>query len=270
MHKRLIVSADDFGLSREVNDAVERAHAKGILGAASLMVAAPATDDAIARAHALPSLRVGLHLVLVNGRPILPAERVAPLVDRNGDFPSDLVAAGVRYFFHPGARRALEDEIRAQFEAFARTGIPLDHVNAQNHLHVHPTILGIVLRIGREFGMRAVRIPREPNDAAFLIPWLGLMERRLHAAGITTNDIVLGIRHSGHMTREVVLRLLDELPDGVTELYFHPATQAWEGIDPQIAAYDFAGELDALLSPDVRAKIEAAGAEMTTYSDLLA
>jgi chitin disaccharide deacetylase len=270
MPKRLIVSADDFGLSREVNDAVERAHREGVLRAASLMVAAPATQDAIDRARATPSLRVGLHLVLVNGRPILPPASVAPLVDRDGNFPSDLVGAGVRYFFHPGARRALEAEIRAQFEAFARTGLPLDHVNAQNHMHVHPTILGIVLRVGREYGMRAVRIPREPNDAAFLRPWLNLMERRLRNAGMVTNDIVLGIRHSGHMTREVVLDLLDGLPPGITELYFHPATRAWSGVDPQIADYDFAGELEALVSPDVRAKIADVGAETIVYSDLTA
>ena len=268
MGKRLIISADDYGLSLEVNEAVERAHRDGVLKAASLLVGAPASNDAVWRARELPTLRVGLHLVLVNGRPILPPERVAALVDRDGNFPSDLVAAGVRFFFHPGARRALEAEIRAQFDAFARTGLALDHVNAQNHMHVHPTILGILIRVGREYGMRAVRIPREPNDAAFLLPWLAMMERRLHRAGITTNDIVLGIRHSGHMTRACVLELLDALPPGTTELYFHPATRAWAGIDPQIADYDFAGELDALTSPDVRAKIAAVGAEALAYSDL--
>ncbi|HEY5365361.1 MAG TPA: hopanoid biosynthesis-associated protein HpnK [Casimicrobiaceae bacterium] len=267
MIKRLIVSADDFGLSHEVNEAVERAHRDGVLQAASLMVAAPSTQDAIRRARALPKLRVGLHLVLVNGRPILPAAQVRPLVDRDGAFAGDLVRAGVSFFFRPGSRRALEAEIRAQFEAYARTGLPLDHVNFQNHMHVHPTVLSTLLRVGRDFGMRAVRIPAEPGDAAFLRPWLALMRRRLHRAGISTNDSVLGIRYSGHMTRERVLALLDEVPPGVTEMYFHPATRAWAGIDPQIAGYDFAGELDALTSPDVRAKI-AAIATPTTYSDL--
>lgn len=270
MAKQLIVSADDYGLSLEVNEAVERAHRNGILRSASLMVAAPATDDAIARAHALPTLRVGLHLVLVNGRPILPARDVAPLVDRDGEFPRDLVAAGFRFFFRPGARRALEAEIRAQFEAFARTGLELDHVNAQNHMHVHPTVLGIIIKVGREYGMQAVRIPQEPHDAAFLQPWLALMRRRLQRAHIATNDTVYGIRHSGHMTRARVLELLDRLPPGICEMYFHPATGPWAGIDPQIADYDFAGELDALTSAEVRAKLDAAGIATLAYSDLRA
>ncbi len=112
------------------------------------MVSAPATADAVERAHRLPELRVGLHLVLVNGRATLPPERVPDLVDEDGNFSSDLGGAGVRYFFDRRARRQLEAEIRAQFEAFARTGLALDHVNAQNHLHVHPTILTSIMRIG--------------------------------------------------------------------------------------------------------------------------
>jgi hopanoid biosynthesis associated protein HpnK len=270
MTKQLIVSADDYGLSTEVNEAVERAHRDGILRAASLMVAAPAASDAIARARALPTLRVGLHVVLVNGRPLLPPDQVRPLVDREGNFPTNLVGAGVRYFFHPAARRALEAEIRAQFDAFARTGLTLDHVNAQNHMHVHPTVLGIIIKVGRDYGMRAVRIPREPGGSAFLAPWLALMRERLHRAGIATNDAVLGIRDSGHMNAARVLELLDALPPGISEMYFHPATAAWAGIDPQIADYDFAGELDALVSPEVRAKLTAIGIDPRAYSDLRA
>jgi chitin disaccharide deacetylase len=266
----LILSADDFGLSLEVNEAIERAHRDGMLGAASLMVAAPATNDAVRRAHAVPALRVGLHVVLVNGRPLLHAEKVPDLVDRNGEFLSDLGRAGVRFFFRPGARRQLEAEIRAQFEAFARTGLALDHVNAQNHMHVHPTVLSIILKVGRAYGMRAVRIPREPGDAAFLIPWLALMRARLHRAGVTTNDNVLGIRYSGHMTKDRVLAMLHQLPPGVNEMYFHPATGPWPGIDPQIADYDFAGELDALTSPEVREALASSNVRITSYSQLAA
>jgi chitin disaccharide deacetylase len=268
MDKRLIVSADDFGLSLEVNEAVERAHRGGVLAAASLMVATPFTQDAIRRARELPDLRVGLHVVLVNGRPLLPAREVAALVDAQGNFPSDLVRAGIRYFFHPGARDALRREIRAQFEAYAQSGLPLDHVNAQNHFHVHPTVLGILLEVGREFGVRAVRIPEEPGDAAFLRLWLAMMRRRLARAGMVTNDRVFGIRHTGHMTEDRVLEILRDLPGGVSEMYFHPATGPWTGVDPQIADYDFAGELEALCSGRVRAAIGDLGIQTATYSEL--
>ncbi|MBV8726981.1 MAG: hopanoid biosynthesis-associated protein HpnK [Candidatus Eremiobacteraeota bacterium] len=281
----LIVSADDFGLSREVNEAIEQAHRDGILRAASLMVAAPHTADAIERARRLPSLRVGLHLVLVNGRPVLPASELPDLVDSNGCFPTDLGKAGVRYFFRSGARRQLEAEIRAQFEAFARVGLPLDHVNAQNHMHVHPTILGLVLKVGPQYGMRAVRVPREPffaswraahadlwprfANAFFLWPWLTLMQARLNAAGMRTNDFVFGMNDSGRMNADRVLKLLRNLPPGVSEMYFHPATKAWPDIDPLIQRYAFADELAALIDPEVAQKLQRLGVVPNAFTDVV-
>src|ERR1700739_4684278 len=110
----LIITADDFGLHESVNQAVERGHRDGVLSAASLMVAAPAAADAVARAKRLPNLRVGLHLTLIDGRPLLPRENVSALVDADGAFPTNLAAAGVRWFFSPAARAALRREIRAQ------------------------------------------------------------------------------------------------------------------------------------------------------------
>ncbi len=165
--RRLIVTADDFGASLEVNEAVERAHRSGILTSASLMVGAAAAEDAISRARRLPSLAVGLHLALVRARPVLPASDLPALVGPDGRFPDGLVGSGFRFFFRPSSRVQLEREIRAQFEAFRRTGLELDHVDAHNHMHVHPTVLEIVLRVGREHGLAAVRVPREP----FLPSW---------------------------------------------------------------------------------------------------
>ena len=205
-----------------MNEAVERAHRSGILTTASLMVGAPAAADAVERARRMPALGVGLHVVVVNGRPVLPPERVPDLVDERGEFPTDLGRAGVRFFFSPRARRQLEEEIRAQFEAFVATGLRLDHVNAQNHMHVHPTVLSAILRVGREYEMRAVRVPREPGSPRLLAPWLALMEIRVRRAGVKMNDRVFGMNDTGRMTAERVLQILARVPDGVTEMYFHP------------------------------------------------
>jgi chitin disaccharide deacetylase len=155
----LIVTADDFGLHEAVNEAVQQASSRGILTAASLMVGAPASADAVRRAHQLPRLRVGLHLVLVDGAPLLPVSAVPQLVDRSGQFGRRMALDGARYFLSRSARRQLEAEIRAQFRAFAATGLTLDHVNAHKHFHLHPTLM---LRVGRGYGMRAVRYPYEP------------------------------------------------------------------------------------------------------------
>lgn len=282
--RQLIVTADDFGLAEAVNEAVERGHREGILSTTSLMVAAPATQDAVERARRLPSLRVGLHLVLVNGRPVLPPERIPHLVDERGMFETDLFRAGVKYFFTPGIRKELEAEIRAQFEAFKAAGLPLDHVNAQNHLHVHPTILSLILNVGRDYGVRAIRIPHEPflpswramrtqraarfANWAFLLPWLSLMRMRLRLAGIATNDYVFGMIDTGHMTPERVQNYLAHLPNGTSELYVHPATHAWPEAFP--ADYDFAGEFAALIDARVIDQVRQSGVRRVTFTELAA
>jgi hopanoid biosynthesis associated protein HpnK len=282
--RRLIVTGDDFGLAVPVNEAIEAAHRDGILTAASLMVGAPASADAVERARRLPGLGVGLHLVLVEGRPLLPPEQVPLLVDAAGELPTRLVHAGLRFFFRPGVRRQLEAEIRAQFRAFRETGLALDHVNTHNHIHLHPTVLGLILDVGRDFGLKAVRLPREPAGPSWraarkglagrllqdwlLFPWLALLRARLARAGIRSNARVFGLHDSGGMETDLVLRLLAELPEGVTEMYFHPATRRCPEIDRHMAGYRHEDELRALLSPEVRAAVQSSSIERIAFGDL--
>jgi hopanoid biosynthesis associated protein HpnK len=247
---RLIVTADDFGLHQAVNEAVERGYREGVLRAASLMVAAPAVADAVARAKQHPGLAVGLHLVLADGRAMLPPARIPDLVDAQGMFDSNMVRNGFRFFFLPRVRRQLAEEIRAQFEAFAATGLRLDHVNAHKHFHLHPTILSLMLNIGREYGMRAIRLPSEPGMGPWLRPWLALMRSRLDRAGVAYNDHVFGLRHSGGMDETVMLGILKQLPDGLSEVYLHPASHG--RLTDSMADYRHTDELAALLSPRVR------------------
>jgi hopanoid biosynthesis associated protein HpnK len=282
--RRLILTADDFGLAVPVNEAVERAHREGVLSCASLMVGAAAAGDAVERARRLPRLRVGLHLVLVEGHPVLPPERVPDLVGADGEFRTDLLGAGVRFFFRPGVRAQLEAEIRAQFEAFRDTGLRLDHADAHNHLHLHPTVAGLLLRVGREFGLDAVRLPHEPPGASAraagagrlarragslaLAPWMGLLRCRLRRARIKSNDFVFGLHDSGRMVEPLVLRQLDELPEGVTEMYFHVATGRAPELDRHVPGYRHRDELAALVSPRVRDALAARGIEPIAFGDL--
>jgi chitin disaccharide deacetylase len=260
--KRVTFSADDFGLSVAVNEAVERAHRDGILHAASLMVAGPAADDAVRRAQALPSLRVGLHLVVIEGPAVLPSSVLPDLLDAHGQFPSDQFRLGMNYFFRPRVRRQLAAEIRAQFAAFAATGLALDHANAHKHMHLHPTVGRLMIDIGREFGLRSVRIPAEPpkilaacgtratiGDRA-LYHWTRLLRRQARAAGMATNDHCFGIAWSGHMTAERLHCLLEALPDGDSEIYFHPATERDATLRQLMPDYEHTAELEALLSRD--------------------
>jgi hopanoid biosynthesis associated protein HpnK len=266
----LIVTADDFGLHESVNEAVEQASRAGILNAASLMVTAHATKDAIRRARMLPNLGVGLHVVLADGWSTLDAQLIPEIADPTGRMHSDMFRRGVRFFFKSGARRQLEAEIRAQFAAFARTGLTLDHVNVHKHFHIHPTILNILLEVGRDYGMPAMRVPHEPFwfaarsagvlpglAQASLSPWIALMKHRLRRARIFHNDRIFGMAGSGAMDEAGLLAILARLPPGVSEIYLHPATESGSAITASMSQYRHAEELDALSSLRVRAALNA-------------
>jgi hopanoid biosynthesis associated protein HpnK len=280
--RRLIVCADDFGRDIAINEAVEAAHRDGILTCASLMVAAPEAGDAVARARRLPGLRVGLHLVLIDGSPVMPPGEIPGLVGEDGRFDDNQIRAGLRYFFAPGVRRLLAAEIGAQFEAFRATGLALDHVNAHQHMHLHPTVARLVVEIGRSYGMRAVRLPSEPASVlrrAFpgerrmppaYRPVVALLRRRLRRAGLAINDQVFGIAWSGAMVEERLLGLLPHLPQGVSEIYFHPATRTTTALAAAMPGYRHTEELAALVSPDVRQCIAELGIDLVSYGGLAA
>jgi hopanoid biosynthesis associated protein HpnK len=262
----LIITADDFGLHEAVNEAVEQAHRAGVLTAASLMVSAPAAADAVTRAQRLPGLRVGLHLVLADGTATLPRARIPDLVDGHGRFGDRMARDGFRFFFRPRVRQQLEAEIRAQFEAFAATGLALDHANAHKHFHLHPTVLDLMLGIGREYGLKAMRLPAEVGAPALLRPWLGLMRRRLDRAGFAHNDAVYGITRSGAMDEAALLDGLQRLASGVTEIYLHPATH--NRLTEAMRDYRHADELAALLSPRLRRRLDELGLARGGFQDL--
>ncbi len=277
--KKLIVTADDFGAAREVNEAVELAHTKGILTAASLMMSGDAVDDALARARRLPTLRVGLHLVLVDGKPLLSPAAIPALVDRDGRFPRDLARAGINLFFSRDARRQLAAEIAAQFDAFVATGLALDHVNAHHHFHLHPSVAALVLEAGASRGLRALRVPIEPHhvlaradpSSRRRADWRAaacahLLHRRARRHDLMMPAHVFGLAWSGAMTQSRIDGLLRHLPDGISEIYAHPATSdRFAG-----ASGGHADELAALVAPEVAALVRERHVRTGGYSDFAA
>jgi hopanoid biosynthesis associated protein HpnK len=275
--KHLIVTADDFGAARQVNDAVLDAHANGILTAASLMVAAPAAADAVARAHAMPSLRVGLHLVLVDGKPMLPPSHVPDLIGADGNFRNDMARAGAAMFFLPPVRRQLAAEIAAQFAAFRATGLALDHVNAHKHFHLHPTIAGLIVKQAAAHGVKSARVPLEPQDVlgrieprqasvvtAITQPFARALRRRFARAGIASPDSVFGLAWSGAITAPRLKGIIDNLPDGLSEIYLHPATGAYPGC---AHGYRYATEHVALLDSGVIAAVRRGDIRLGGFCD---
>ena len=282
--KYLACTADDFGLALPVNEAVEEAHLHGILTGASLMVTGPAAEDAVDRARRLPALGVGLHLVLVDGCPALPPEDIPDLVGSDGRLNTNPVSMGIRIFFQRHVQRQVEQEMRAQFTRFLATGLKLDHVNGHHHFHQHPSIVGMLARMAREYGIGSARWPVEAplnswraqrnrpalRFAAWLFSAARLlgMRQRLERAGIHCNDHLFGLHESGNMTLERVERFLRALPEGATEIYCHPATRAWPGPDALPQDYRCVEEFHAMAAPALLALVEEMGVHLLSFGGL--
>lgn len=270
--RRLVVNADDFGRSRAINQAVLRAHRDGILTTASLMVNGAAVEEAVALAREAPRLGVGLHLTLVRGSATLAPESIPGLVDLQGRFDDNPVRAGFRYFFVRALRDPLRRELAAQFARFRATGLELDHVNGHLHFHLHPTVLHLLVEQAQPWGVRRVRLTRDPLSLnlrlarghipyrishALIFGWLARRARTpLARLGIRHTDRVFGLLQSRRVTEEYVARLLARLPSGDSELYSHPSLD------------EFRPEFEALISSRVRGLMRERGIERIRYVDL--
>ena len=270
--RRLIVNADDFGRSHSINQAVIRAHREGILTTASLMVNEPAAAEAIALAKENPELGVGLHLTLLCGRSALPPEEIPGLVNARGEFSDKPVVAGFRYFAQRGLREELRAEIHAQFARFRASGLPLDHLNGHLHLHLHPTVFGLLCEDAAQLGLRQVRLTRDDFSLNAQIARGRWLYRMFHALLFTVlaarsrrafgrlnfraTERVFGLLQDSHVDEEYVLRLLPRLPPGDSELYAHPSLDK------------FRHEFDALISPRVKARVAELGLQLIHYQDL--
>ncbi len=247
------------------------------------MVSAPAVDDAVNRAKTLPDLKVGLHLVLSNGKATLPASELSALVDADGNFSTKQISSGIKMFFNTEAKYQLEKEIRAQFEAFKATGLTLDHVNAHNHMHLHPTVFSLLLTIGSEYNLTAIRIPNEvPLESIienkkeklkryaqwlFFKPFVASMKKQCDVRNINYNDSIFGLHDSGHMNIDKLIRILPHIEDGVTEIYAHPATERWDDIDPAANDYEFEAEYKALIHARTKRTIEKFDITLSGFND---
>ena len=285
--KKLIVTADDFGLSNEVNQAVFQAHTQGILTSASLMISAPAVAEAIAMAKDMPTLGVGLHLTLVEGSSVLPHEEIPDLVDANQKFSNDIVRSGIRYFFSPKIKKQIEKECEAQIKKFLETGLSLDHIDSHNHLHIHPTIANIVIKLAKKYSIPAVRLPLPVNKLLMnvipakagiqisarlqlmvMLPSTLLLRRKLRRSHIKYNDVIFGLSETGAMVEEAWKKIIPQIKEGVTEVYTHPALLTTGILKETMPDYQHQKELSALMSPQIRDQLSKAGIELTSFSAL--
>jgi chitin disaccharide deacetylase len=285
-NRKLLLTADDFGLSPALNSAVALAHRQGLLTGASLMVAAPAAAHALALARQMPDLCLGVHLTLAQGQAVLPPRRLPHLVDASGNFPDNPVAAGWRYYFQPGLLAEIRRELAAQIDAALNAGLRFWFVNGHLNLHLHPRILPIVVDLALEYRIPALRLCREdwrttlalapdhplPKLAQGLIfTWLSRRARRLaEAAGLVFNDHLFGLTNDGRMTEDHLLGLIPRLQPGVTEIYCHPALWSAPELSRWGPAYRRREEFTALMSSRLQSLLRLHGVVLSDFSRLAA
>ena len=284
MHRaRVIVNGDDFGKSSEVNEAILRAFRAGTLTSCSLMVTGEAFDEAVRLAKENDGLSVGIHLVTVRGKAVLPHSEIPQLVDREGNFQDSPVAAGLKYYFSGAAREQLAKELGAQFHRFHSTGLKPSHVDSHLHMHIHPVIFRAAIELAERYEIRRMRVPHDdfrlalrfqrkilPSQAGVaLIFWVltRRMKKHLLDRGFSFSERVYGHFYSSRMTLDYVLFVLDHLSAKTIEIYFHPA--AFEELCASNGLQHLSAmELGVLASSELRERLRDPGIELTDYCGL--
>lgn len=279
--KQLVITSDDFGLSPGVNRAVEQAWREGLLTCASIMPGAAAFDEAVEIARRNPGLQVGLHLTLVQGRAVLPVDRIPDLVGQDGCFTNNPVAAGMRYFFDRGLYCQLKREIEAQIVKVLEAGLPLTHLDGHLNIHLHPTVFSILAELMPRYGISSFRLSRERLGHNLQFDRerrVGKTVERIIFGSLAKNaqprldDLkigyateVKGVLNSGRMTEEYILNIIEDLQDGLTEIYFHPGLLPDAEITRRMPDYRHQEELAAITSSAVKNRLKQLKVAVQNY-----
>jgi chitin disaccharide deacetylase len=282
MTLRLIVNADDFGLSSGVNAAVQSAHAAGLLTSATIMANMPSASEAVQIAKQLLSLGVGVHLNLIEGKPVSKADEVSSLLGRDGQFRFSAAGLAIASLRSKAVRRAITIEITSQIQWLCDNGINPTHLDSHRHFHIFPSILPIVTALAERFGLSAVRWPYEPA-ALCRGPWPSVSAKSKRRALIVRNmaraasqkrynlfknDFLFGIAHTGKINAEFWSHLAKSPFDATIELMTHPGfTDGLEPLKTRLIEQRKV-ELDALCSQDIKEMVSAAKIELTHYGKL--
>ncbi len=269
MARSLVVNADDFGFTRDVNRGIVDAHCRGILTATTLMANGAAFEDAVRLARETPSLDVGVHCVLVSGRSVRDPDRSLPLTVK------DLLLAIVSRKLDPYS------ELRAQVEKILATGIRPTHLDTHKHTHLFPPVLTAVARLGQEFGIPWIRRPLDFPLSARGVPLskrivgrsMGLLRNHFHRVltrhGCRTTDFFAGFQLTGRFHTAEMIDLLQRLPHGFTEFMTHPGYYTHE-LDAAATRLKQSRqlELEALTAPETRAALVAFNIRLVGFRPL--
>jgi predicted glycoside hydrolase/deacetylase ChbG (UPF0249 family) len=269
--KQLVVNADDFGFTRDVNEGIVEAHRRGILTATTLMANGAAFDDAVRLARETPSLDIGCHLVLIGGVSLVSRKPLPATVPQ-------LLAALARREIRP------YEELGAQVRKILDAGLIPSHLDTHKHTHLAPPVLEAVARLGEENHIRWVRRPFDfpltalrgavPRLKRLTSDALTVMRRRFHRVltrhGCRSTDHFAGFQITGRFRAAELVQLLSILPEGSTELMCHPGHCTAELREARTRLKDSReAELQALIAPEVKEALAGYGIELVNYPGLL-
>jgi hopanoid biosynthesis associated protein HpnK len=256
--KRLIINADDFGFTRDVNAGIVHAHREGVLTSTTLMATGEAFEDAVHLARETPSLDVGCHLVLIQGHALTTGQRFP-------DTPREVVTG----LFKLRGRLDVYEELRAQIRKIIAAGIRPTHLDSHKHSHIFPTIFRIVVRLAQEFGIPYVRLPLDTTTPYGAIPCAlldPLYRRMARNRKVLMTDHFLGFRLTGSFDEDSFKAALAILQEGTTEFMCHPGFLGEElrGAVTRLKE-SRVRELEALTSPRIREFMDAIGVRLATF-----
>ena len=285
--RRLIVNADDFGLTSGVNRGIVEAHEGGVVTSATLMANGGALPHAIELAASAPQLSVGCHVVLVDGSPISNTTKVASLTVGNGNPQFRTSIFDFAWYCMRGklSPREIEAEAVAQIRKLQAAGIPVTHLDTHKHTHLFSQVLHPLLRAAKTCGVRAIRNPAEPIRLARVATQPALWKRwaqvrvlnrlasefrtAVREAGMFTPQGTLGIVVTGVMDERLLTAIIERIPEGTWELVCHPGydDQDLAQVNTRLRA-SRVRELELLKSPFIRQQLEKQGIELISYRDL--
>lgn len=278
--KYLIVNADDFGLTSGVNRAIIEAHTRGILTSATLMVNMPAFDEAVRLAKLHPSLGVGLHFNITQGLPIACSARVGSLLNEQGQFLGTSTAL-LRRWLTGGLRfQEIEIELRAQIEMVIQSGLKVTHIDSHKHSHALPPVCEAIANTIGDYGIKAVRLPRERWQFPRHHPPAKLIFQSLSAFGLAqlcrlsearltnkTTDAFFGVSQTGFWSKQWLLELIRTLPPGINELMTHPGHHDAELAQVKTRLRESrANELALLTDQEIKNAVRETQVELISYA----
>jgi hopanoid biosynthesis associated protein HpnK len=287
--RRLIINADDFGLTSGVNRAILEAHGQGAVTSTSLMANAAAFSEAVGLAQASPRLGVGCHVVLVDGTPVLPASQVTSLLASNHQGGARFRDGMGNFAIHALCRRLQPDQIEAEVTAQIRkiqaAGLRVSHLDTHKHTHMLPQVLGSLLRAAKACGVKALRNPFDviqlTQVAARPVLWkrwlevgalrslAGRFRVAIDQAGMLTPAGTLGMVATGALDEQLFQAIVEKLPEGTWEFVCHPGydDEQLRGLRTRLKQ-SRVEELRILTSPTTRALLARGGIELISYRDL--